>query len=62
MSNPAPWTHGDIMTLHIFVLLVIWFFLDRFQIYFRDIPHWWYMIKLYWGAWTNRGTNSRGPM
>ena len=58
MSNLGPWTRDNVLELHIFILLLIWFVLDRFQIYFSDIPHWWYTIKLYYGAWRNR--NHRG--
>lgn len=33
----GPWTRGDILDLHIFILLVIWMLLDRWNIYFSDI-------------------------
>ncbi len=33
----GPWTRGDVLDLHIFILLVIWLLLDRFNIYFSDI-------------------------
>jgi hypothetical protein len=55
MSLPTgPWTHGDVMLLHIFLLLFVWFLMDRFDFKFTDIPHYWYMFKLYYGAWRNR--------
>jgi hypothetical protein len=52
------------MTLHIFILLLIWFAADRCKFYFTDIPRYWYMVKLYYGAWRSRPsryTNSAGP-
>lgn len=33
----APWTRGDVLDLHILILLIIWMLLDRFNIYFSDI-------------------------
>jgi hypothetical protein len=33
----TPWTRGDILDLHIFILLLIWFTLDRSEIYFSTI-------------------------
>jgi len=33
----GPWTRGDVLDLHIFVLLILWMLLDRFNIYFVDI-------------------------
>jgi len=33
----GPWTRGDVLDLHIFVLLIIWMLLDRFNIYACDI-------------------------
>jgi hypothetical protein len=33
----GPWTRGDILDLHIFILLIIWMILDRSNIYFIDI-------------------------
>jgi hypothetical protein len=49
MAPLGPWTRGDVLDLHIFVLLVIWFALDRFNIYFRDI---WCLIRN--GYWPHR--------
>ena len=34
MSHLGPWTRGDVLDLHIFILLLIWF---RCNLYFRDI-------------------------
>ena len=36
MSHLGPWTRGDVLDLHIFILLVIWMLLDRNQIYLDD--------------------------
>jgi hypothetical protein len=33
----TPWTRGDVLDLHIFILLLIWFTLDRSNIYFTDV-------------------------
>jgi hypothetical protein len=38
----GPWTRGDVLDLHIFILLIIWMILDRSNIYFSDI---WNFIK-----------------
>jgi hypothetical protein len=54
MSNLGPWTRGDVLDLHIFILLLIWFTLDRFNIYLSEIPSYWYKIKLYVGAYLKR--------
>jgi hypothetical protein len=55
MSLPTgPWTHGDVMDLHIFVLLLVWFVLDRSDIYFRDIAR---LVR----ALLTSMTNSGGP-
>ncbi len=32
----GPWNRGDIIDLHIFILLLIWFTLDRCNIYLSD--------------------------
>ncbi len=37
MSHLGPWTRGDVLDLHILILLVIWMLLDRSNIYFSDI-------------------------
>jgi len=37
MSHLGPWTRGDVLDLHIFILLLIWFTLDRCNIYLSDI-------------------------
>jgi hypothetical protein len=47
----TPWTHGDIMSLHIFILLFVWFIADRCKFYFTDIPRYWYMSCLYTRVW-----------
>lgn len=49
----AAWTRGDILDLCIFVLLVVWFVLDRSNIYFIDIFRalWYGFLKVrYWLA------------
>ncbi len=33
----APWTRGDILDLCILTLLIVWFTLDRSEIYFSTI-------------------------
>jgi hypothetical protein len=33
----GPWNRGDVLDLHIFILLLIWFTLDRSNIYFTDV-------------------------
>jgi len=48
MSLPTgPWTRGDVLDLHIFVLLLVWFVLDRSNTYFRDFLRWFNLAKLY---------------
>jgi len=37
MSHLGPWTRGDVLDLHIFILLIIWMLLDRSNVYFIDI-------------------------
>lgn len=37
VSNLGPWTRGDVLDLHIFILLLIWLTLDRCNVYFADI-------------------------
>ena len=37
MAPLGPWTRGDVLDLHIFILLVIWMLRDRFNVYFSDI-------------------------
>jgi hypothetical protein len=32
----GPWNRGDIIDLHIFILLLIWCFMDRCNIYIAD--------------------------
>ena len=63
MSTLGPWTRDNVLELHIFVLLLVWFAADRCKLYFTDIPRYWYLTKLYVGAWLNSlpRTNSRGP-
>jgi hypothetical protein len=62
MSALDPWTRDNVLELHIFILLLIWFIADRCNFYFTDIPHYWYMIKLYWGAWRAKApTDYPGP-
>ncbi len=63
MSNLGAWTRGDILDLHIFILLVIWFTLDRSEIYFSTIRNAYRLGSMYLKAFFIRpGTNSRGPM
>jgi hypothetical protein len=33
----GPWTRGDVLDLHIFILLIIWMLLDRNNIYFEGM-------------------------
>jgi hypothetical protein len=33
----GPWNRGDVLDLHIFILLLIWFTLDRCNIYVTDV-------------------------
>lgn len=35
MNHLGPWTRGDLLDSGILILLVIWFTLDRCNIYFR---------------------------
>jgi hypothetical protein len=32
----GPWTRGDVLDLHIFILLLIWFTMDRCNLYVAD--------------------------
>ena len=42
----SPWTRGDVLDLHIFILLLIWFTLDRLNIYFNELlPKLWRAAK-----------------
>jgi len=42
----GPWTRGDVLDLHIFILLLIWFTLDRLNIYFNELlPKLWRAAK-----------------
>lgn len=36
MSPLGPWTRGDVIDLLIFFLLLIWFSLDRCNVYLRE--------------------------
>ena len=47
----VPWTRDQVLLLHIFVLLLVWFAADRCRFYFTDIPRYWYMITLYVSVW-----------
>jgi hypothetical protein len=48
MGNLGPWNRGDVLDLHIFILLLIWFTLDRSNIYFTDI---WLFVQKLGRAW-----------
>jgi hypothetical protein len=66
MSHLGAWTRSDVMLLHIFILLLIWFVADRSKLYFTDIPRYWYMMKLYVSVWwkefrASKPTNWAGP-
>jgi hypothetical protein len=64
VSPLGPWTRDNVLEFHIFILLLIWFIADRCKFYFTDIPRYWYMIKLYYGAWRGSRpskTNWAGP-
>lgn len=42
----GPWNRGDVLDLHIFILLLIWFTLDRFNIYLNELlPKLWRATK-----------------
>lgn len=46
MAPLGPWTRGDVLDLHIFILLLIWFTLDRCNVYFGDILY--FVRNGYW--------------
>jgi len=49
-----PWTRGDILDLHILILLVIWMLLDRNNVYFDQF------VKKIWNkGWEIFGYCSR---
>jgi hypothetical protein len=58
MSIPVvPWTRDNVLELHIFILLLVWFVADRSKFYFTEIPRYWYNISLTYGAWRSRRKN-----
>jgi hypothetical protein len=44
----GPWTRGDVIDLHIFILLLIWFTMDRCNIYGTRVFHfvWDFLVVL----------------